>query len=221
MGIKCACCLIFFCAITMTSHECHGPHGKSLKIPENNFDVSLWSSSLFNNLFRLTRKETSMLLALCKGNPPVTGGFPSQRASNVSAAKLNFWSTHPKTDVPYMFYTKFHSPRPIFYLPSSKYTHIGNLASVNFPHWMWIVFPCDDVIMKKLESETFSCNLVGSLVIPAIETVVREGFTSFDNEWADCFIFQYTKYGRVTWKNFIFSICCALLCIYHKTLTLK
>ena len=24
----------------------------------------------------------SILLALCEGNPPVTGGFPSQRASN-------------------------------------------------------------------------------------------------------------------------------------------
>ena len=26
----------------------------------------------------------SLLLALCEGNPPVTGGFPSQRASNMS-----------------------------------------------------------------------------------------------------------------------------------------
>ena len=26
----------------------------------------------------------SILLALCEGNPPVTGGFPSQRASNTA-----------------------------------------------------------------------------------------------------------------------------------------
>ena len=34
--------------------------------------------------------------------------------------KLNFWSTHPKTDVPYKFYTKFHSPKPIFYSTQFK-----------------------------------------------------------------------------------------------------
>ena len=36
---------------------------------------------LFNRLFRLITKEHKMsaLLALCEGNPPVTGRFPSQR----------------------------------------------------------------------------------------------------------------------------------------------
>ena len=52
----------------------------------------------------------------------------------IQCGKLNFWSSHPKTDVPYMFYTKFHSPRPIFYLPSSKCTHTGERARVSFPH---------------------------------------------------------------------------------------
>ena len=33
-----------------------------------------------------------------------------------------------------MFYTKFHSPGPVFYLPSSKCTGIGKQASVSFPH---------------------------------------------------------------------------------------
>ena len=47
------------------------------------------------------------------------GGVP------VQCAKLNFWSTRPKTDVLYMLYTKFHLPRPIFYSPSSKRTCIG------------------------------------------------------------------------------------------------
>ena len=40
---------------------------------------------LFKSLFRLTSKkhQRSALLALCEGNPPDNGGFPSQRASNV------------------------------------------------------------------------------------------------------------------------------------------
>ena len=39
---------------------------------------------LFSRLFGLTSKKTSKpaLLALCEGNPPVIGGFPSQRDSN-------------------------------------------------------------------------------------------------------------------------------------------
>ena len=38
----------------------------------------------------------------------------------IQGEKLNFWSTRPKTDIPYMIYTKFHSPRLIFFSPSSK-----------------------------------------------------------------------------------------------------
>ena len=36
-----------------------------------------------------------------------------------------------------MFYTKFHLPRPIFYSPSSKCTHIGKRVSVSFPHCIY------------------------------------------------------------------------------------
>ena len=35
----------------------------------------------------LDMETLSVFLALCEGNPPVTGGFPSQRASN---AELKF-----------------------------------------------------------------------------------------------------------------------------------
>ena len=48
--------------------------------------------------------------------------------------KLNFWSTRSKTDFPYMFYTKFHWPGPIFCSSSSKCTHIGEWGSVSFLH---------------------------------------------------------------------------------------
>ena len=39
----------------------------------------------FNRLFRRTSKKTSKLrvTGLCEGNPPVTGGFPSQKARDV------------------------------------------------------------------------------------------------------------------------------------------
>ena len=47
--------------------------------------------SIFNNLYerlcfpwrRHEMEALSTLLALCEGNPPLTGGFPSQRVSNV------------------------------------------------------------------------------------------------------------------------------------------
>ena len=60
---------------------------------------------LFNRLFRLRSKKTPKLRAtgLCEGNPPVTGGFPSQRksnAENIPLALLNIvwpWKRHSKS----------------------------------------------------------------------------------------------------------------------------
>ena len=47
-----------------------------------------------NRLFRRRSKKTSKLCVtgLCEGNPPVTGGFPSQRASN--AENVSIWLHH-------------------------------------------------------------------------------------------------------------------------------
>ena len=36
---------------------------------------------------------SAALLTLCEGNPPVTGGFPSQRASNAESVSMS-WSPH-------------------------------------------------------------------------------------------------------------------------------
>ena len=49
---------------------------------------------LRNRLFRRRSKKTSKLrvTGLCEGNPPVTGGFPSQRAGN--AENVSIWSRH-------------------------------------------------------------------------------------------------------------------------------
>ena len=32
--------------------------------------------------------QNSVLLTLCEGNPPMTGGFPSQRASNIEKVSI-------------------------------------------------------------------------------------------------------------------------------------
>ena len=68
-----------FSYIKVTSQE---PHGV---LDHRQFDC------LLNCLFRLTWKETSKLalLALCEGNSPVTGGFPSQRDSNVESVSIS------------------------------------------------------------------------------------------------------------------------------------
>ena len=45
---------------------------------------------LFNRLFRIISKKTSKpaLLVRCEWNPPVTGGFPSQRVSNAESVSM-------------------------------------------------------------------------------------------------------------------------------------
>ena len=52
---------------------------------------------LLNCLFRHRSKKTSKLYVtgLCEGDPPVTGGFPSQRASNVEKVSI-WWRHHEK-----------------------------------------------------------------------------------------------------------------------------
>ena len=49
---------------------------------------------LLNRLFRRRSKKISKprVTGLCEGNPPVTGGFPSQRASN--AENVSIWWPH-------------------------------------------------------------------------------------------------------------------------------
>ena len=52
---------------------------------------------LLNRLFRCRSKKTSKLCVtgLCKGHPPVTSGFPSQRAND--AENVNIWWAHHGT----------------------------------------------------------------------------------------------------------------------------
>ena len=55
---------------------------------------------LLKRLFRRRSKKTSKLrvTGLCEGNPPVTGGFPSQRASN--AENVSIWWRHHEDSSP-------------------------------------------------------------------------------------------------------------------------
>ena len=52
---------------------------------------------LLNCLFRCRSKKTSKLrvTGLCEGNPPVTGGFPSQKASNMENVSI-WWCHHER-----------------------------------------------------------------------------------------------------------------------------
>ena len=84
----------------------------------------IWQGQL-NILWNSTHKCTCSFNSLC----------PSDAIWHRQCGKLNFWSTRPKTDAPYMFYSKFHLPRPTFHFCSSKCTRIGKRASVNFPDW--------------------------------------------------------------------------------------
>ena len=57
---------------------------------------------LFKRLFRRKSTKTSKLrvTGLCEGNPPVTGWFPSQRASNGENVSI-WWRDHEMNNIEY------------------------------------------------------------------------------------------------------------------------
>ena len=67
---------------------------------------------LLNRLFGRRSKKTSKLriTGLCKGNPPVTGGFPSQRAS--TAENVSIWWRHHGVMVRNVNPSSAHKMRP-------------------------------------------------------------------------------------------------------------
>ena len=62
--------------------------------------ISCVSMVYLNRVFRRGSKKTSKLrvTGLSEGNPPVTGGIPSQRASNAENVSI-WWRHHEKVDV--------------------------------------------------------------------------------------------------------------------------
>ena len=67
-----------------SSHSNKAQWGKSYLFTTQN-------NSMFIQQFRITPKKNqrSILLALCEGNPPVTGGFPSQWTSNAESVSIS------------------------------------------------------------------------------------------------------------------------------------
>ena len=60
---------------------------------EHQGDLNHWQPDcLFNNLFKLTAKK-QLITGPLRGNPPVTDGFPTQRACNAESVCLS-WHYH-------------------------------------------------------------------------------------------------------------------------------
>ena len=72
--------------ISIASQWYHNDHG--------GFSSHQHLDCLLNRLFQCRSRKTSKLhfTGLCEGNPPVTSGFPSQKASNVENASI--WWCH-------------------------------------------------------------------------------------------------------------------------------
>ena len=83
-----------------------------------------FTSCLFSSLRWLIPKKnhTSALLALCGGNPPLTGGFPSQRTNNAENVSIP-WLHHDYPD------SKVHGAN-IWRLPGSCRPQLGPMSLV-------------------------------------------------------------------------------------------
>ena len=88
---------------------------------ERDGDSNHWHlDCMLNRLFRRRSKETSKLrvTGLCEGNPPVTGGFLSQRANN--ADNVSVWWRHHEL----LWYTGRYFP----FLSHVRHWHWSNIA---------------------------------------------------------------------------------------------
>ena len=84
-----------------------------------------------NRLFRRTSKTTSKLrvTGLCEGNPPVPGGFPSQRASNTENIFIR-WRHHDN-------HTNTQRNRTL-----SIFNRISNHNVISHSHSSYVLLPC-------------------------------------------------------------------------------
>ena len=84
-----------------------------------------------------TRASASIVLSEQSQNIPVAPPerfiVRDQLLINCSGWETKIFGTRPNWVVSYIAYTKFHSPRPVFYSPGQIFTHIGERASVSFP----------------------------------------------------------------------------------------
>ena len=97
-----------------------------------NWNIWKWSSNFGDS--SLKEKSSQHIVShpgiSLEGIPLVEWCFLFQLTYSVWETK--FLEHSPKKRCSYMFYTRYHLPRPIFYSPSSKCTRIGK--RVSFPH---------------------------------------------------------------------------------------
>ena len=85
------------------SHECHGI-------------LNHWQFNCLLNsfLWMITKKhQNSVLLALCQENPPLTDGFPSQRANYVESISM-LWCHHDLKSPGILSWCFICPPSPIY-----------------------------------------------------------------------------------------------------------
>ena len=117
-------------------------HGKTLQWRHNERDGSNRQphDCLLNGLFGSRSKKTSNLCiaGLCEGNSPVTGKFPTQRASNAENASI-WWRHHENIILLNSFckYLVSHCNDAPFSIISSSGVVPGSAAADN--GWKWCV----------------------------------------------------------------------------------
>ena len=82
------------------------------------------------------KHQSSVLLAFCEGNPPVTGGFPSQRASNVENISI-WWHHHGISCIQVLVKYETCTPCIITLVWFDLYLYKVDLKLIIFNVWSW------------------------------------------------------------------------------------
>ena len=144
--VCCMCFIVFYCMISQKWPKYslllllqwrHGEHDSVSNHQPHD--------CLLNHLFRLRSKKTSKfrVTGLCAGNSPVTGEFPTQRASN--AENVSIWWRHHvvRSNGPYVDWVNRHWFKHIIgvhhHLQNDKKRELGHYNHCDFktntPNW--------------------------------------------------------------------------------------
>ena len=128
--------------------------------------------------------------------------------------------------VPDMFYLKFHSPRPIFYSPNSKFTHIGKQESVSFRCCMYwwkqqylanLDWKCNLKVCRLCILNLFFLFIVLLFKYCCIFSCDCNGCFCF---WTVVFSFCYIKYADGFQFGGMLSLC-SWLCVIFRARHIK
>ena len=119
----CSMCSVLYVGISVCMNRCQTDTGiylTSLKWCYISSHQQLYC--LFHSLFKPTTKKTSKLYITDPlwGNPPVTGRFPSQRATNVERISMS-WHHHMKI---YQLSTISYNPVTILQKKITKFSYL-------------------------------------------------------------------------------------------------